>query len=141
MGSSRQSKALAAEHEIDRLLGPPPGIVVLFPDSDEAWTAARLVSREAEQREWRSTLGLTARRLDAGEAVSIAIAKARGLDFASDDRQALLAYRALTGGTALRTLDMIQLLVRSGLVEEAAGRTGYRMLREDDLHLLGGPEW
>ncbi len=59
---------------------------------------ARLNSSEVTHREWRKTLGLRARRLDAGEAVSIAIANGRGLSFASDDGQALIAYATLTGG-------------------------------------------
>jgi hypothetical protein len=140
-GSGRHSKAVAAAHDIDRLLGPPPKIALAFPNADEARMAARLTSPDPAQRAWRSTLGLRARRLGAGEAVSIAIAQARGLDFASDDGQALVAYHALTGRSAVRTLDIIQLLVSRALIDEAVGRNGYRLLREDDLHLLGGPDW
>lgn len=140
-GSGRYGKAVTAALDIDTLLGPPPAIALAFPDADETRMAARLVSPEPDQREWRRSLGLRARRLDAGEAVSIAIAHARGLDFASDDGQALVAYAALTGRTAMRTRDVIKLLVSQGLVEEAAGCGGYRLLREDDLHLLGGPDW
>jgi hypothetical protein len=44
----------------------------------DALQRARLVSPEADQREWRRGLGLRARWLDAGEAVSIAIAHERG---------------------------------------------------------------
>jgi hypothetical protein len=140
-GSGRQSKAVAAALDIGRLLGPPPRISLKYPDADETRTAARLISPHPEQREWRRNLGLRARRLDAGEAVSIAIAQARGLDFASDDGQALIAYTALTRRQAMRTLDVIQLLVSKGLIEESVARNGYRLLREDDLHLLGGPDW
>jgi hypothetical protein len=140
-GSGRHSKALAATLEIDRLLGPPPRIALAFPSTDEVRMATRLVSPDPDQREWRRTLGLRARRLDTGEAVSIAIAHARGLGFASDDGQALVAYAALTGRPAVRTLDIIQLLVTQGFVDKAVGREGYRYLREDDLHLLGGPDW
>jgi hypothetical protein len=103
--------------------------------------AARLTSSDPEHRAWRQTLGMRARRLDAGEAVSIAITEARVLDFASDDEQALVAYAAITGRPGLRTRDVIRLLVSKGLIDEVAGSNGYRLLQEDDLHLLGGPDW
>ena len=41
----------------------------------------------------------------------------------------------------MRTRDIIKLLVNQELIEEAAGRDGYRFLQQDNLHLLGGPEW
>jgi hypothetical protein len=140
-GSGRCSKALAAALDITRLLGPPPAIPLVFPDVDEVRMAVRLNSPDPCQREWRRALGLTARRLDAGEAVTIAIALARGLDFASDDEQALVAYAALTGRPGLRTRDIILLLVSQGAIEESVGCQGYQLLRADDLHLLGGPDW
>jgi len=58
---------------------------VVMPDAAETAMALQLSSRDAHHGEWRHSLGLRARRLDTGEAVSIAIAVARGLDFASDD--------------------------------------------------------
>lgn len=140
-GSGRYSRALAAVHELDKLLMLPPTIMLVFPTADEIRMTVRLTSREPAQRAWRRGLGLRARWLDAGEAVSIAIAQARGLTFASDDDQALIAYTALTGRPAVRTCDVIHLLVNQGLIDEAAGCTGYRLLRENDLHLLGGPDW
>jgi hypothetical protein len=93
---------------------------------------ARLTSLEADEREWRRELGLRARRLDVGEAVSIGIAVKRGLEFASDDEQALIAYSALTGRPPVRTRDVIKLLVNQQLIEEAVGRDGYRFLQQDD---------
>jgi hypothetical protein len=140
-GSGRYSRALAAMHELDKLLKLPPTITLVFPNTDEIRMAARLTSREPAERAWRCGLGLRARWLDAGEAVSIAVAQARALSFASDDEQALVAYTALTGRPAVRTRDLIYLLVSQGLIEEAEGHAAYRLLREDDLHLLGGPEW
>jgi hypothetical protein len=140
-GSGRYSRALTAVHELDRVLAVPPTITLLYPNADETRMTARLMSSEAEPREWRRSLGIRARRLDAGEAVSIAIAQRRGLDFASDDEQALIAYTALTGRPPVRTLDVIQLLVGKGLIDEATGREAHRLLREDDLHQLGGPGW
>ncbi len=140
-GSGRYSRALAAVHDIDHILGLPPTITLLYPDTNETRMTARLTSRAPAEREWRRGLGLRARWLDAGEAVSIAIAQTRGLDFASDDEQALVAYTALTGRPAVRTRDVIHRLVDHGLIDESVGRDGYRLLREDDLHLLGGPDW
>jgi len=133
---------VAAVQGLDTLLHlGPPTITLLIPDSDEVRMAARLTSRQADDREWRHGLGLRARRLDTGEAVSISIAHARGIDFASDDGQALVAYTALTTRLPIRTRDVIKLLVNAGMIDEATGREGYRFLREDDLHLLGGPDW
>jgi len=141
-GSGRQSKAVSAVDRLDMFfaLGPPT-VTVLMPDPEELAMAIRLSSRDAEQRNWRAQLGLTARRLDAGEAVSIAIAAARNFDFASDDQQALIAYTALGHRAGVRTRDAIKLVVARGLVEEATARNGYRFLQDDDLHLLGGPDW
>jgi hypothetical protein len=142
VGSGRYSKAVAAVHGLDVLLNlGPPTNTLLIPDSDEVRMAARLTSREAGDREWRSGLGLRARRLDAGEAVSIAIAHARGIDFASDDGQALMAFTALTTRPPVRTRDVIKLLINAGTIDEATGRDGYQFLQQDDLHLLGGPDW
>lgn len=141
-GSGRYSRALAAVSGINKLLGlGAPTITLMIPNADELRMILRLTSRADDQREWRRGLGLRARRLDSGEAVSIAIAQARGLDFVSDDEQALIAYAALTGRPPIRTRDIIRLIVDKGIIEEAEGRSGYRMLREDELHLLGGPEW
>src|SRR5215475_5192085 len=110
-GSGRYRTADAAAHGLDVLLSlGPPTIRLLIPDSDEVRLAARLTSRDAGDREWRRGLGLRARRLDAGEAVSIAIAHVRGIEFVSDDGQALVAYTALTGLPPVRTRDIIQLL-------------------------------
>lgn len=141
-GSGRYGKAVAAVHGLDVLLNlGSPTITLLIPDSDEVRMAARLTSRETCDREWRRGLGLRARWLDAGEVVSIAIARARGLDFASDDGQALVAYTALTTRPPIRTRDVIKLLINTKMIHEATGCDGYRFLREDDLHLLGGPDW
>jgi hypothetical protein len=116
-------------------------VTVLMPDPAEFAMAIRLSSRDPQQRQWRAQLGLTACRLDSGEAVSIAIAVARDLDFASDDEQALVAYAALGHRALTRTRDAVRLLVAHGLIDEAAARNGYRFLQEDELHLLGGPAW
>lgn len=141
-GSGRYSKAVAAVLGLDKLLGlGPPRVMLVMPDAEAAAITARLVSMAEDAREWRHRLGMRARRLDAGEGVSIGIAVTRNLDFASDDGQALIAYTALTGRPEVRTRDLIRLLVNQGLIDEALGQDRYRFLQEDDLHLLGGPDW
>jgi hypothetical protein len=143
-GSGRYSKAVTAVLGLDALMSlGPPQVTIMMPDAQATAITARLTSMEEDARAWRHGLGMRARRLDAGEAVSIGIAVTRGLDFASDDGQALIAYGALTGrpGVEVRTRDVIKLLVDQRLIEEAMGRDGYRFLQEDDLHNLGGPDW
>ncbi len=141
-GSGRYSKAVAAVLGLDTLLGlGPPRVELVTPDAQATALTARLISMNDVDRDWRRSLGMRARRLDTGEAASIGIAVTDGLDFASDDGQALIAYDALTGRPEVRTRDVIKLLVSQGLIEEAVGRDRYRFLQEDDLHLLGGPDW
>jgi hypothetical protein len=141
-GSGRYSKAVSAVLGLDTLLGlGPPRVTLAIPDAGATAITARLISMTEDARSWRRGLGMRARRLDTGEAVSIGIAVTCNLDFASDDEQALIAYRALTGRVELRTRDILRLLVDQGLVEEAIVRDRYRFLQEDDLHLLGGPDW
>jgi hypothetical protein len=142
-GSGRYSKAVAAMLGLDTLIGMgPPRVIVMTPDAEATALAVRLMSMEDDARAWRrEELGMRARRLDAGEAVSIGIAVTSGLDCALDEEQGLIAYKALTGRPEVRTRDVIKLLVEQGLIEEAVGRERYRFLQVDDLHLLGGPEW
>jgi hypothetical protein len=118
----------------------PPRVTLMMPDAAATALATRLMSMEDDARAWRrEQFGMRARRLDAGEAVSIGIAVTSGLDCALDDEQALIAYQALTGRPEVRTRDVIKFLVNQGLIDEAVGRERYRFLQEDDLHLLGGP--
>jgi hypothetical protein len=141
-GSGRYSKAVSAVFGLDKLLGlGSPQVTVVMPDAQATAVTARLTSMTEDARAWRRGLGMRARRLDAGEAVSIGIAVTRGLDFASDDGQALVAYTALTGRAELRTREILKILVDQGLLDEAVAQDGYRFLQEDDLHLLGGPDW
>ena len=141
-GSGRYSKAVSAVLGLDKLLGlGPPQVTLVMPDARATAITARLTSMTEDARAWRHELGMRARRLDTGEAVSIGIAVTHGLDFASDDGQALVAYTALTGRTELRTRDVLKLLVNQGLIDETVARDRYRFLQEDDLHLLGGPDW
>jgi len=141
-GSGRYSKAVSAVLGLDRLLGlGPPQVTLVMPDAQATAITVRLTSMTADARAWRRELGMRARRLDTGEAVSIGIAVTQGFDFASDDGQALVAYSALTGRAEVRTRNILKLLVDQGLIDEAVARDRYRFLQEDDLHLLGGPDW
>lgn len=142
-GSGRYSKAVSAVLGLDTFIGAgPPRVTLIIPDAGATALAVRLMSMDNKERAWRrEQLGMRARRLDAGEAVSIGIAVTSGLDCALDDEQALIAYKALTGRPEVRTRDVIKLLVAQGLIEEAVARDRYRFLQEDDLHLLGGPPW
>jgi hypothetical protein len=50
-GSGRYSRALAAVHDLDHILGLPPTITLLYPDTNETRMTARLTSREPAERE------------------------------------------------------------------------------------------
>jgi hypothetical protein len=141
-GSGLVGRALAAVHGLDELLAfGPDQLVVLNLGGDEWKLAVRLQSRRPEDRDWRQALGAKARRLDAGEAASIAIASTRSLAFASDDEDALALWAALTGAEGRRTRALFWHLVRCGLVDEEEASLAYRLLQTDDLHNLGGPPW
>lgn len=141
-GSGVASRALAAAQGLDQLLAlGPDQLTVLTLDDDELKLAVRLQSRRLEDREWRRSLGAKARRLDAGESASIAIAATRSLGFASDDEDALTVWEALTGAPGRRTRDLLRQLVSDGAVDEHDARAVHRLLQSDDLHNLGGPAW
>lgn len=128
-GSPAAVAATVALVGLDDLLGRRShDITVLSPTIDELAVAVRLQDRE--ERAWRQELGVRARRLDAGEAVSIAIATSRGLAFASDDDDARLAYLALGGPRHTWTLDLIQNAVAAGLLDEPTARAAYDDLRQ-----------
>jgi hypothetical protein len=142
LGSGQSSKALAAAHGLDELLSLPPSkLAVLALEDADLRLAVRLQSREADDRQWRNSLGARARRLDAGEAASIAIAYHRGLAFASDDEDALVLWRALTSSSGLRTRDLMHRAAADSVCDEAEARLVYHQLQTDDLHNLGGPPW
>jgi hypothetical protein len=141
-GSGLASRALAAVHGLDQLLAIPAGeLTVLALTEDELELAVRLQSRRPDDRAWRQSLGAKARRLDAGESASIAIASRRVLAFASDDEDALTLWTALTGTPGHRTRDLLRNIVSNGTVTEADARRQYSLLQTDDLHNLGGPPW
>lgn len=137
-GSPAATTATVALVGLDALLGRRShDITVLSPTVGELAVAVRLQDRE--ERVWRQELGVRARRLDAGEAVSIAIATSRGLAFASDDDDARLAYLALGGPHHAWTLDIIQSAVSNGSLDEASAKAGYEDLRQH--YRFWGPPW
>jgi hypothetical protein len=142
LGSGRAGRALAAVHGLDQLLALAPNeLTVLTLNGDEVGLAVRLQSRRQQDRAWRHSLGAKARRLDAGESASIAIAVTRSLAFASDDEDVLTLWEALSGAPAWRTRDLLRKLVIDGAVTEPEARDMYHVLQTDDLHNLGGPAW
>ena len=137
-GSPTSTAATVAVVGLDALLGRRSrDITVVSPTDDEFAVALRL--QDPGERTWRQGLGVRSRRLDAGEAVSIAIATARGLAFASDDDDARVAYLALEGSRHVWTLDLIQEAVHRGLLDERAARAGYEKLRQ--MYRFWGPPW
>jgi hypothetical protein len=141
-GSGLASRALGAVHGLDQLLSfGPAELTVVVLDAEELKLAVRLQSLREEDREWRRSLGARARRLDAGESASIAIAARRSLAFASDDEDALTVWEALTGTPGRRTRDLFRQLVNDGRIGEHDASAAYQLLQTDDLHNLGGPPW
>lgn len=141
-GSGLGSRSLAAAHGMDELIGLRSAqLAVLALNASELQLAVRLQSRDGADREWRRSLGAKARRLDAGEAASIAIASHRSLAFASDDEDALVLWHALTRSAGLRTRDLLRKAVGDGHCHEDDARAVYQRLQSDDLHNLGGPPW
>lgn len=140
--SGTAGRAVAAAHGLEQLLSLDPArLKVLQPQGAEVSLAVRLQSRLPADRTWRQGLGAVSRRLDLGEAVTIAIAHNRSLAFASDDSDALVLWQALTGSAGKRTIDLLRFLVEGGEADEADARQVYEVLRTDDLHRLGGPDW
>jgi predicted nucleic acid-binding protein len=128
-GSPMASAATAALVGLDDLIRRrSKDITVLAPTEVEMAVAIRL--QDPREGTWRRSLGVRARRLDAGEAVSIAIATVRGLTFASDDDDGRAAYEALAGIRHRWTLDLVQEAVAQGLLTDTDARRGYRLLRE-----------
>ena len=129
LGSGRSSRALSAAQGLDELLALDSGeLAVLTLSGDEVELAVRLQSRRPEDRAWRHSLGAKARRLDAGESASIAIAVTRSQVFASDDDDALNLWEALSGAPGRRTRDLLHKLVSKAVVAEQEARDVYHLL-------------
>ncbi len=82
---------------------------------------------------------MRARRLDAGEAVSLAICVSRNEAFGCDDKDARIAYQSLEGRECLTTLDLARLGVERGLLSQDQARTEYEKLRS--VYRFFGPPW
>ncbi len=138
-GSPDYTRALVAQMGLEQLIDRRSGghLDVVVPTTQELRMAIRLT--DPEHRSWRQALGMRARRLDAGEAVSIAIAVARRKAFGCDDADARIAYGALGGIECLSTLDLVRRAVTGGLISEGAAREGYERLRSD--YRFFGPPW
>lgn len=128
-GSSASSRAAAAVVGLDGLIARRGiDVVVVLPTPEEFALAARL--QNPDERDRLRDLGVTARRLDSGEAVSVAIATTRGEAFASDDEAGRAAYLGLGGSQHLWTLDLAHRAVANGLLPEDQARAGYELLLE-----------
>jgi hypothetical protein len=141
-GSGLARRAYAAVRGLDQLLAlASPELTVLTLNHEEFGLAVRLQSRRPEDRAWRRALGARARRLDAGESASVAIAAGRSVTFASDDEDALAVWKGLTGAPGRRTRHLLWQLVADGIVREHDAKAAYHLLQTDDLHSIGGPGW
>lgn len=137
-GSPDYTRALVAAMALGELISRrSTDLEVVMPTHQELEMAIRLT--EPGGRQWRKTLGMRARRLDAGEAVSIAIAVERKEAFGCDDEDARIAYTALGGIDCPSTVDLVRRAVSTGLLSEDAGRDGYERLRSE--YRFYGPPW
>lgn len=137
-GSAEYTHALVALRQLEDLISRRSRQVeVVVPAAAELRLAMRL--QAPHEREWRKGLGMRARRLDAGEAVSIAICVGRNEAFGSDDEDACIAYKALGGVESLSTLDLVQRAVQMGLLPEHEARREYEKLR--GTYRFFGPPW
>lgn len=137
-GSPDYMRALVAESGLSQLIARRPvDLEVVVPNREELQTAIRL--QDPDARAWRRGLGMKSRRLDTGEAVSVAIAVARGEPLACDDEDGQIAYRALGGCECLSTLDLVKRAVQAGLVGHNEARAGYERLRTEFRFF--GPAW
>ncbi|HWP56929.1 MAG TPA: hypothetical protein VNL14_03460 [Candidatus Acidoferrales bacterium] len=137
-GSPEYASAVAAMAGLENLISRRSrSLEVVIPSPEELKMAIRLQARE--EREWRRSLGMKARRLHSGEAVSVAICVSRSEAFACDEQDARIAYEALGGKQWFSTLDLLRLAVRRGLLHENEARSGYEKLRAS--YRFYGPPW
>jgi predicted nucleic acid-binding protein len=137
-GSRASTLALMAHGNLESLLARRDELFeVVVPIHDEVQLALRLQDRD--ERDWRAEIGMRARRLDSGEAISLAVAVKRKLPFASDDDDGRKAYLALEGIEFLWTCDLVKRCIEEGLLREVEARSGYESLRND--HRFWGPPW
>jgi hypothetical protein len=134
-GTPAGSRATSATVGLDRLASMRGSALdVIMPSEDEFAVAVRL--QDPAERAWLRSLGVTrARRLGAGEAVSIAVAVSRGLALGTDDDAARQAYEGLGGVAHMWTLDLAKKAVEIGLLAEGVAQQGYdELLRHYRFH-------
>ena len=102
----------------------------------ETRTAIGLAAPDAA---WRSNRSLPKAPFGAGEAESIAVALSRGLVFATDDRAARNACRALGGSGTRWTADLVADLVDAALITENEAAFRWEQLRT--RHRFRVPTW
>lgn len=137
-GSPEYTHALMAAMHLQELISRrSTDLEVVVPSLEELDLAIRLQAREA--REWRTSLGMRTRRLDAGEAVSLAICVSRNEAFWCDDEDARIAYESLGGRECLTTLDLARLGVERRLLSRTEARAEYEKLRR--VYRFFGPPW
>lgn len=139
-GSPEFTNALVAQLGLEQLIARRSSdLVVLLPTPEELALAGKLADPDPAHRRWRQRLGMRARRLDSGEAISIAVAVRRKQPFGCDDEDARVAYRALGGTACPTTLDLVRRAVGRGLLPEREAREGYERLRTQ--YRFFGPPW
>jgi Zn-dependent peptidase ImmA (M78 family) len=137
-GSPQQTAALNAVTGLDELIARRSAEVeVITPSSEQLALAVRLT--DPGERVWRDGLGIRARRLDAGEAATIAVALDESEDFASDDDDARIAYTGLGGARHVWTRDLMGEAVENKLLSAQEAESGYERLRSD--YSFRGPAW
>lgn len=137
-GSPEYTRGLVAVMGLEALIASRSSrLEVVVPSPPELNMAIRL--QDPDEREWRASLGMKARRLDAGEAVSVAIAVSRSEALACDDEDGQVAYKALGGAECRSTLDLVELAVEEGLLPEDEAHERYETLRQD--YRFFAPPW
>jgi predicted nucleic acid-binding protein len=127
-GSPEYTRGLLAAMRLDELISRrDEDLEVVVPTPAELDVAIRL--QDPDQRAWRQGMGMRARRLDAGEAVSVAIAVSRDDGLGCDEEDGGVAYAALGGVECLSTLDLVRRAVERGLLSESEAQEGYETLR------------
>jgi predicted nucleic acid-binding protein len=138
VGSAEYTYALVAVVQLENLISArSTNLEVVSPTDGELALAIRL--QATEERAWRRSLGMRARRLDAGEAVSLAICVSRDEEFGCDDEDARIAYQALRGRASYSTLDLVKTAVQNGLLARDEAMTEYEKLRR--AYRFFGPPW
>ena len=126
--SSRWGSALEGLTKLQRQLSEES---VSATNEDEQVLAHQLSSKDPTWRLWRNEMGIGARRIDDGEAACIAVAVTRGMQFATDDKPAVAAFKSLTSSRAFSTFDALDQLASLGHIEDLEG------LERRLIHLRG----